>query len=230
MPKCTQCGSVRAYKDGWRDLAIGKAVQRWLCRECGYRFSVGQVQNNPNKNVKQTINHQVCVLKEAKNLTATESKTVAGDRKTSIDHQALKGKLLEFEFWLNKQGYDEVGSKNRAYLMKRMANLGAKLSEPETIKEVLAKQKTWNDGYKMLIVYAYESYLKMQGLSWERPKYKQPDAYPFIPTEAELDQLISAPPLMWIWKLLKFRKLWIILKNVVFDENRNPSAISSLMN
>jgi integrase len=76
--------------------------------------------------------------------------------------------------------------------MKRLSNLGAVLTDPETIKKVLAEQKTWNDGYKMLIVYAYESFMKMEGLSWERPRYKQPDAYPFIPTEAELDQLIAA--------------------------------------
>jgi integrase len=122
----------------------------------------------------------------------TEIKTVAGDRKTTIDKQTLKGKLLEFEFWLNKQGYDEKGAKNRAYLMKRLSNLGAVLTNPETIKKVLAEQKTWKDGYKMLIVYAYESFMKMEGLKWERPKYRQNEAFPFIPTEAELDQLIAA--------------------------------------
>lgn len=36
-----------------------------------------------------------------------------------------------------------------------------------------------------------ESFLKMQGLTWQRPKYKKPERFPFIPTETELDQLIA---------------------------------------
>jgi len=62
---------------------------------------------------------------------------------------------------------------------------------PETVKEVRAKQR-WNDGYKMLISYSYENFLKSEGLTWTRLGYKQPEALPFIPTEAELDQLIAA--------------------------------------
>jgi integrase len=99
-------------------------------------------------------------------------------------------KLVEFSFWLSKQAYDEDVVKWRTNIMKRLVSLGANLWNPETIK-VLAKQK-WNDGYKMLIVYAYENFLKMEGLCWQRPKYKQPEVLPFIPTETELDQLIAA--------------------------------------
>jgi len=52
--------------------------------------------------------------------------------------------------------------------MKRLVNLGANLWDPETVKEVRAKQR-WNDGYKMLISYSYESSLKPEGLAWTRP-------------------------------------------------------------
>ena len=38
-PKCPQCGSNRVWKDGIRCLNNGFSVQRWLCRDCGYRFS-----------------------------------------------------------------------------------------------------------------------------------------------------------------------------------------------
>ena len=157
-----------------------------MCRDCGLRFS-----NNPYKPCQTKRNYQLCVIKKAKKLdSATENKTVAGKRKTPLEQQTLKGKLLQFEFWLNKQGYDGKGSKNRTYLMKRLSNLGATLDDPETVKKVLAEQH-WNEGYKMLIVYAYESFMKMERLCWERPRYKQQEAYPFIPTNEELIQLIS---------------------------------------
>jgi predicted RNA-binding Zn-ribbon protein involved in translation (DUF1610 family) len=36
--KCPQCGCERVYKDGIRYTTSGE-VQRYLCRNCGYRFS-----------------------------------------------------------------------------------------------------------------------------------------------------------------------------------------------
>jgi transposase-like protein len=35
---CPNCGSQRSYKDGIR-YTDTKEIQRYLCRECGYRFS-----------------------------------------------------------------------------------------------------------------------------------------------------------------------------------------------
>jgi len=39
MLKCPECSSTKLYKDGFRYLADGTHVQRYLCRDCGYRFS-----------------------------------------------------------------------------------------------------------------------------------------------------------------------------------------------
>jgi transposase-like protein len=36
--KCPQRGSVKSFRNGFRNTHCGK-VQRYLCRECGYRFS-----------------------------------------------------------------------------------------------------------------------------------------------------------------------------------------------
>jgi integrase len=41
-------------------------------------------------------------------------------------------------------------------------------------------------------MYAYESFLKMEEHSWQRPKYRQKKTLPFIPMEEELDQLIAS--------------------------------------
>ena len=42
---CPQCGSEIVFKDGWRyDTAL--PVQRYLCRDCGYRFSDPNVKVN----------------------------------------------------------------------------------------------------------------------------------------------------------------------------------------
>ncbi|RLI41618.1 hypothetical protein DRO59_06470 [Candidatus Bathyarchaeota archaeon] len=36
--KCPECGYERVYKDGLRYTRHG-IVQRYLCKNCGYRFS-----------------------------------------------------------------------------------------------------------------------------------------------------------------------------------------------
>jgi integrase len=43
---CPQCGSNRLYRDGLRYLADGSSVQRWLCRNCGSRFSESEIKVN----------------------------------------------------------------------------------------------------------------------------------------------------------------------------------------
>jgi integrase/rubredoxin len=195
-PKCPQCGSTRLYKDGLRYLLNGNTVQRWLCRNCGYRFS----QQKPlQKNHDWQINtpstllskRQVCELltEESKNLTEAETRQETAQREGTTQTADVKGKLVKFAWWLQKEGYQS--SKNRFNMLKRLVNLGADLEDPESVKNILAKNQDWTEGYKMLLMYAYESFLKMEGRSWQRPRYKQTKTLPFIPTEEELDQLIN---------------------------------------
>jgi DNA-directed RNA polymerase subunit RPC12/RpoP len=37
--KCPRCSSQRLFRDGVRYIADSLGIQRWLCRDCGYRFS-----------------------------------------------------------------------------------------------------------------------------------------------------------------------------------------------
>lgn len=66
--KCPECGSKRIYKAGFRHLKSGISVQRFLCRDCGLRFS------EPSKK------RQVALERSPKFF---ESKPKFGDVKTS---------------------------------------------------------------------------------------------------------------------------------------------------
>ena len=68
----------------------------------------------------------------------TEIKTVAGDRKQILEQQTLKGKLLEFEFYMQKQGYAESTTKNWVLRLETLANRGANLFDPESVKATIA--------------------------------------------------------------------------------------------
>jgi integrase len=181
--ECPNCHSKRIWKDGFRENN-SDSVQRFVYRDCGVRFS-----EKSYKEYLTTENRQLCALsKEAKKLdTATETKTVAG---ISQVQQEVKGKIVEFSFWMLKQGYSKATIEGRIKLLKRMMKLGANFNDEESIKEIIAKQ-TWSISRKVNAVDAYDTLLRMQGKTWTPPIYKRVRTLPFIPTETELDQLIA---------------------------------------
>jgi len=220
-PPCPECGSVKAWKDGIRETAFGP-VQRYLCRNCGYRFS------DPNSKQAQTLFNgsgmsehvETIHTKKIKSKTAILSYCRVSDEPAgrastgqlrlvqslaevetrnqeraagaTLDQATIKGKLLQFGLWMQKQGYAEQTIKAWTVWLKGFVKLGVNLWDPETVKEIMGKQQKWSSSYKMLLMYAYESFLKMENITWTRPKYTQTESFPFIPTEQELDQLISA--------------------------------------
>jgi integrase len=68
---------------------------------------------------------------------------------------------------------------------------GTDLNDPEAVKLFIARRTTWSDGHKSLAVNAYSDYTKMKGLTWQPPQYRHHQTLPFVPTEKEVDALIS---------------------------------------
>jgi integrase len=198
-PACPECGSRNVWRDGLRG-----AVQRWLCRDCGFRFSDPQRvispsdirRPNESKMLKSeqgiVATRQICA--GAKNLeSAQKHKFCAGDvKKVDAD---TKGLLTQFYAYLEKEAY----SVESDYVdkVKHLAVLGANLRDPEHVKTVIGRmkrkdgQKTKN-GTKMLYCYAYDAFAKMLKIKWDMPTYTQEDYDPFVPDETELDALINA--------------------------------------
>jgi len=206
VPTCPECGSTKTWKDGIRQTNDGD-IQRYLCRECGYRFSqaswnrskepehVQRVHRKPlNRFSSLLSNCQICAsqTKRAKNLVAVETRTenqVAGATKYSGE---VKSKLFEFAWWMKKQGYKQSTINKYPDVLKIMAGRQVNIFDPESVKEGIAKQETWSTNSKHLVVNIYTTFLKFLGEKWDPPKYKQVNKLPFIPTEAEIDQLIAA--------------------------------------
>jgi integrase len=128
----------------------------------------------------------VCVslARGAKNLTtATETKTVAGDLEK-------RGLLLQFAFYLNKEGKSKGTIITYTSFLKRLAR-NADLDDPESVKEYLAKIKK-SVNTKASYCVAYTAFLSWQDKTWKPPKYSARSPIPeFIPTEEEIDQLIA---------------------------------------
>jgi integrase len=188
--KCPECGSQRLYKDGLRYLSTGSSTQRFACRDCGVRFS----KRPPKENSEASINkpnalrnkRQICAF-EAKNLDPqTETETFAGEKSP----QDVKGKIVEFSFWMMKEGYSRSTIQTRTKIMKRLIKLEADIFNPDSIKETIAKQE-WSTGRKCIAIDAYTCFLQMQNLKWNPPNINRIRKLPFIPSENEIDQLIG---------------------------------------
>jgi len=104
--------------------------------------------------------------------------------------KGVKGKIVEYSFWLLKQGYARSTIKGRTKLIKRLTKLGANLYDPESVKEIIAKHES-SIGRNANAVDAYTSFLQMHEMEWNPPVYKRIKRLPFIPTETEIDQLIA---------------------------------------
>jgi len=83
--------------------------------------------------------------------------------------------------------------------LKILKKLGANLSEPESVKDLLTKAicqklnkgKPWSQSRKHIAIACYTLFLRMHGKKWDPPRCKVTRKLPFIPTEQELDSLIS---------------------------------------
>jgi len=72
-------------------------------------------------------------------------------------------------------------------------NKDANLADPETVKEIMAKQ-TGSGNRRRNVIIAYTQFLKHIGLTWEQPRYTITRKLPFMPTEQEIDDLIVGTP------------------------------------
>ncbi len=223
---CPSCNSDRIWRDGIRQTRNGD-VQRYLCRECGYRFSETHTRTEPTPGLLQESsrrqietdfngsglseghqrihtngsytcsallsNRQICVTQPAgaKNLAKQIPKTRKAAGATKPTEADIKGKIVEFSWWMKKQGYTPSTIKTRTEIMKMLSHRCTDILDPECVKDTIARQQ-WSDNRKLSVVTTYTSFLIMLGLTWEPPICHRTRTLPFIPQEAEIDQLIAA--------------------------------------
>jgi hypothetical protein len=98
--------------------------------------------------------------------------------------------IFDVLWHLKKQGYSKYTT-NFVRKALKVLDVGCKLRDPETVKDFIAEMDV-ADSYKRNLCYAYEHYLKLNELTWKRPRYYAREKLPRIPTEKTLDMLIAA--------------------------------------
>jgi len=148
------------WRDGLLSSSFGEPIQRWLCRDCGYRFSDPKdvkiakkafeaVETVDTKTLKTpvdiVISRQICVT-ETKNLDAEPIIVGVLRRKETGE---FKQKLIDYALWLFENGRRETTITGRVKLLRRLVQRGANLYDPESVKKIISKQ-TWSDGQKTM--------------------------------------------------------------------------------
>jgi len=200
---CPECGSMRLYKDGFRYTRHGE-VQRWLCRNCGFRFSwpraKGQHRGQNLKTKRDKYNVcRVCASEDgAKNLAGkavlalAEANGKTGSMAagaTGLSEEEVRGKILEFALHLRRLGRTEETISNYVHNLKHLMSLGADLTNPANVLDAVMKKK--NETRRMQLIKAYKNFAKYLGINFEAPKIKYIRKLPFIPLEKEIDNLIA---------------------------------------
>ena len=191
-PLCPNCGSKSSDRNGLRYLADGSSVQRWLCKKCAYRFS----EKPPKKNQKWKLNtpstltssSRICATdKEATNLIATETKTVAGEKEAN---------LIEYAWQKKKKGVGDGTIRTNCSWLSKLIAKGADLNNPDSVETVLATEAEYNDkekpSKKFNTVKAYKSYCKTLKIFWEPIKVHYESKEAFIATPDELKLYVNS--------------------------------------
>ncbi len=148
MPVCPECNSQMIWKDGIRYVQ-DQPIQRYFCRNCGYRFS-----ENKYKECQTIYSSQICVLDEkAKNLVRAKQKQALREnhRYTAI--------IEQFKWYMQRKEYSKTTINKRAYFLNRLVELKADLDEPESVETVLALSN-WTKPYKKTYITSYSAYCK----------------------------------------------------------------------
>jgi len=107
--------------------------------------------------------------------------------------------IFSFKLEQQKNGRADETIRSRIQALRQVSQL-CDINNPEIVKLWLSDTKnehhfekpcTWNNKTKTKFVDTYSAYLKYKQIQWTKPSYTINAKLPFIPTEQEIDLLIS---------------------------------------
>jgi len=104
----------------------------------------------------------------------------------------VKGKIIDFVWWMKKQGYKPTTITTYSRNINTLITLGANvLYDPESVKETLAKHQV-DVNTKYVIAASYTTFLRFLGKTWVKPRYRPEAKTVFIPTDKEIQLAINS--------------------------------------
>jgi integrase len=119
------------------------------------------------------------------------------------EKSGLKSSIFNYAWHLQKNGRAKSTIHTVIDRLNRLSKI-CDIQNPEELKTTLAKIN-WSNNTKRNIAIILSGYLRFIGKEWTPPTYKPTNKLPFIPTEQEIDSLISAsrPTIATLLQFLK---------------------------
>jgi len=103
--------------------------------------------------------------------------------------------LVTFGLWMQRSGYRPSTTMSCIKALKAVARRSC-IFDPESVKAYLVSAEM-TESRKQTVVDHLVRYYRWKGLAFNRPRYKRIELLPFIPTQTEIDQLISGLSPKW---------------------------------
>ena len=98
--------------------------------------------------------------------------------------------IISYLLHLQKDGFKPQTIQSHGKIL-RFLSKNTQLDDPETVRLFVASRHV-SYGRKEKIVDAYSSYCRFNQISFSQPRYTREDPTPFIPLQAEIEDLIKA--------------------------------------
>ena len=127
----------------------------------------------------------------SKNLTTVGTRQEQPQREgTAPNIMEQKGRMAELAWSLKKANHADETIRMVNSALRTLTARGANLSDPETVKDVIARQN-WSENRRRNVANAYNLYAKKYSILWEKPRTSLRRRIPFVPKEEDLDALIA---------------------------------------
>ena len=148
--RCPTCGSKRLFRDGWRKLADGSRVQRYICRDCGHRFTDPSYRrgkthetsglNRSNGYVKDEGHEDLVDGSETGTVALMEKPllSVKGPAGGTENTEQGENLLTGFALWLLKNGRKGSTVDKNVRIIKMLRKI-TNIYDPEAVKESITK-------------------------------------------------------------------------------------------
>jgi len=109
---------------------------------------------------------------------------------TKCISRTQRERIVNFLFYLKKKGYRESTLEGYSDVFKHLAR-NVNIDDVEAVKAFIANKQV-SEARKQVLVDKYAQYCKWRRFPFDKPIYKAVKRLPFIPTEKEIDALITA--------------------------------------
>jgi len=151
--------------------------------------------SNIGKNIKAYSNKYCYLNVSEKGKTLRQTEALKAELKCE---SKFKSDLLGFLWQLKKDGLTNKTIEDYGWLLKSLIKIepNVNLYDPESVKETLIKlNNKFSQNTVAKVVTVLDKWFRYVGVKWEKPKVRREEVIPYIPTEEEVDALITDAPL-----------------------------------